>query len=715
MHKTDSDGNPLWYSPIIITEEYFIYKFLTICPSDSQPIVTWDCNETLFSQKIDSDGNLLWGEDGITVYESNYDLNSNSVILKEDSANSCILSWSDHVYNFENKIFVQRINSNGDLLFEDDGLILYETSNYGVSASLAITDQKYYFCWLDNLNNFTSLAHQIVDEEGNIYLEENGEEMFVGLSSPIGNLQMLSNEDNPIMLWLDYRNLYDGQIYLQILNSDGSYVFAEDGIPITTFSQADQEDLDAVLGKNSGTIAAVWSENRVGYAQIFAQGIDTSGNYLWSDSTGIKVGESLYHQDSPIISVIDNSGIDEYYIGWIDHTDFMNPAIYGQKIINGEKQWSENGKVIADSEYNDELTDIVENYYIWQSSAWNYANIFCLLVDENGDPAPGWPEDGLEICVAEGIQRKSRGIIIPQGLLILWEDLREGSPSWLDIYGQIVTPDGNILWQENGLPLIAQENDQDNFKFIYDDELCVVWQDFRSGTNYEIYAQKFDENGNELWQAGGVPVAEVDEIDYENPDLVKVGNKIFVVWNERINYYDKNIKVQLLGEDGELLWQPQGIIICDEIMDQKKPRVVSNGEDDVYIAWQDGRSTIMGYEGLMSIPGVYAQKVNLGPSFVIDEILKPTDALCNYPNPFNPETTIRFTTQNTKKNTELIIYNLKGQKVKTLVNEVLPAGEHSVVWNGKDENNRSVASGVYFYKMKVDDKTIATKKCLLLK
>jgi flagellar hook assembly protein FlgD len=104
-------------------------------------------------------------------------------------------------------------------------------------------------------------------------------------------------------------------------------------------------------------------------------------------------------------------------------------------------------------------------------------------------------------------------------------------------------------------------------------------------------------------------------------------------------------------------------------------------------------------------------------------ILKPNNILYqNYPNPFNPITTISFSvTQNAVSGSDgssfvtLEIYNLKGQKVKTLVNEVLPAGEHSVVWDGKNTNNKSAASGIYFYDLKVGKKSLATKKCLLLK
>jgi len=88
--------------------------------------------------------------------------------------------------------------------------------------------------------------------------------------------------------------------------------------------------------------------------------------------------------------------------------------------------------------------------------------------------------------------------------------------------------------------------------------------------------------------------------------------------------------------------------------------------------------------------------------------------LTNYPNPFNPTTTISFSVLQTSSFVTLGIYNLKGQKVKTLINETLAAGEHSVVWDGRDENNKSVSSGVYFYRLKTRQQVI-TKKMLLIK
>ncbi len=90
----------------------------------------------------------------------------------------------------------------------------------------------------------------------------------------------------------------------------------------------------------------------------------------------------------------------------------------------------------------------------------------------------------------------------------------------------------------------------------------------------------------------------------------------------------------------------------------------------------------------------------------------------NYPNPFNPSTTISFSVTQNSDFVSLEIFNIKGQKVKQLVSNSanqLSAGQHSVVWDGTDENNKPVSSGIYMYQLKIDGKAIAGKKCLLLK
>jgi Peptidase family C25/Propeptide_C25/Carboxypeptidase regulatory-like domain/Secretion system C-terminal sorting domain/Peptidase family C25, C terminal ig-like domain len=85
----------------------------------------------------------------------------------------------------------------------------------------------------------------------------------------------------------------------------------------------------------------------------------------------------------------------------------------------------------------------------------------------------------------------------------------------------------------------------------------------------------------------------------------------------------------------------------------------------------------------------------------------------NYPNPFNPTTVIKFGLSEAASVT-LEVYNIKGEKVRTLINSGLEAKYHTVTWNGKDDSRKNVSSGVYFYKMKAGSYT-STKKMIMMK
>jgi len=85
----------------------------------------------------------------------------------------------------------------------------------------------------------------------------------------------------------------------------------------------------------------------------------------------------------------------------------------------------------------------------------------------------------------------------------------------------------------------------------------------------------------------------------------------------------------------------------------------------------------------------------------------------NYPNPFNPTTMIKFGLHEDAKVT-LTVYNIKGEKVRRLVNGELEAAYHEILWNGKDDSGKITASGVYFYKMKAGN-VVETKKMILMK
>jgi hypothetical protein len=121
--------------------------------------------------------------------------------------------------------------------------------------------------------------------------------------------------------------------------------------------------------------------------------------------------------------------------------------------------------------------------------------------------------------------------------------------------------------------------------------------------------------------------------------------------------------------------------------------VASDGEYQVDTTWQ-----------------VHVEEdVGIG-STIIPQITKLQQ---NIPNPFNPETVIHYSMKDAGR-VKIEIFNIKGEKIRTLVNEYKNVGYHSTIWNGKDNSGKTVASGMYFYNMRTE-KYHKIRKMLLIK
>ena len=121
-------------------------------------------------------------------------------------------------------------------------------------------------------------------------------------------------------------------------------------------------------------------------------------------------------------------------------------------------------------------------------------------------------------------------------------------------------------------------------------------------------------------------------------------------------------------------------------------------------------------------PRIYGDYIDMGAYefqdtvSVQEDIITPITQtkISNYPNPFNPTTTIKLDLAQSGK-IELAIYNIKGQKVKTLMDAYSAKGHFEIIWRGIDNHGKSVSSGQYLIKLKLNGKEKAVRKCVLLK
>jgi hypothetical protein len=97
---------------------------------------------------------------------------------------------------------------------------------------------------------------------------------------------------------------------------------------------------------------------------------------------------------------------------------------------------------------------------------------------------------------------------------------------------------------------------------------------------------------------------------------------------------------------------------------------------------------------------------------VTQEKPAPFLALCNYPNPFNPSTTLLFSFPAAGR-ANLSIYSITGQKIRELASGLLPPGSHSFTWDGKNDSGTNVSSGVYIARLKTGNQVSVKKMALV--
>jgi hypothetical protein len=206
------------------------------------------------------------------------------------------------------------------------------------------------------------------------------------------------------------------------------------------------------------------------------------------------------------------------------------------------------------------------------------------------------------------------------------------------------------------------------------------------------------------------------EINYD-PNSVKLGKPSLAAeleaHNQRISlsYKDNGDgKLRVVFYHGSPLYYP------DELIQIGSAELLEIPVEAIEDVKSGDKSKLRFTEALFATAS--AQRVMV--SGVDDPILPYRFELSqNYPNPFNPTTTIEFSIHppasgGAPSPVRLDIFNVLGQQVRTLVDDVLPAGTHQVVWDATNDNGGRVATGIYLYRLRIGSES-ETKKMLFLK
>ncbi len=378
-------------------------------------------------------------------------------------------------------------------------------------------------------------------------------------------------------------------------------------VAVCTIASGKQVD-PRILPDEKGGAFIMWKDYRAGLPDVYIQRVDKNGFVKWTID-GIGVCTDPADQSTPAMCTDMNGGC---IVAWSDWRSGIERDLYAQRIdSNGVALWTTNGAVVANKperEHNERICSDGANGAIvsWeqQSGGWD---VWCQRIDANGNVV--WTPGGLPVTLAAGSRVNGRlqedG---KNGCYIVWQDFRNGID--YDIYAQHVSSTGALLWGASGLDIAIVTGTQNNPK-IDPDPLSggfyCSWVDGRFVTKYDIYAQRVDSAGNIMWAANGNPVV-VQPGTQSAQDICSDAsiNGLIVTWkDDRFGNFD--IYAQRLDSAGNPQWGPSGIIVCNSVYNQLNPNIIPDFSGGAIIAFAD--SSLGNFD-------IRAQRINLSGSLL---------------------------------------------------------------------------------------------------
>ncbi len=501
-----------------------------------------------------------------------------------------------------------------------------------------------------------------------------------------------------IVVWWDYRNGEDPDLYAQRIDADGHPLWLRNGVPICV--QPGSQYAAAIVSNGAGGAVIAWHDDRsCEYCwDIYAQQIDSDGNSRWTVDGVLVCGAGEYQTYPEIVTDGHHGAI----IAWADVRGYVVQDYYAQRIA-----------------YDGSLM---------------------------------WAQDGVPICTASGVQDCLA--MVPDGsggAYLVWEDHRTVGSSGVDIYGQGVASDGTPYWVANGVRICGAADDQRWPDIVTDGGggVVLVWSDYRNDELADIYAQRLSPGGVPLWLPNGRRVCDVAGAQYSPRLVTDLEQGAVVTWRDkRGSSFD--VYAQRVSDDGDLLWGLSGVIVCNAAGDQGFPSIVPDREGGAIIAWEDAREgageediyaqrlnrvgqaywsdggkaisaapygqslvclvqdagcgAILAWQDFRSNESwdIYAQSTEFLPS-AVEEVVpgpgsrsgSPDLSEDSYPNPFRALVSIPYRLPDAER-VFLRVYDASGRLIRTIEGESPEAGGSVFLWDGRDASGQEAGSGTYF-------------------
>jgi hypothetical protein len=423
----------------------------------------------------------------------------------------------------------------------------------GVQAQLAATsDGGVYIAWLSDGNNYQVFLQRL-NSMGEPQLSDNG--MVVSNNAnaswiAVYHLNLaVDNEDNAIITTMDQRAGGAWEVYAYKISSDGTMLWGNDGVSLTSSSVSNMSPRLTVLSDNSAVVT--WTHND---DTVLFQRISSDGTLLWDTGILIEDNDATLISPKPIVTSDGN-----VLIQWIRQTGpfwASNSQLYLQKYdYDGTAEWS--NPVVAAGPVvfpmgnwlqQSVADDISGSFSAWTEMSGNVQNARAQHINDEGELS--WT-GGVDLSTNSSNFRISPQLTFSensQELMAVWKE-SNGSQSQRGVSAQRLDSNGDRLWGSNGTSVVDLNSNYDYLDLNiagFGDDLIATYIEQSGNMNGNIYAVRLDVNGDNVWTGGTVAVTNSNT---SKSDMMITNGPgcVFIAWTEGGSIY-----VHCLLTDGTL-------------------------------------------------------------------------------------------------------------------------------------------------------------------
>ncbi|MFW9872582.1 MAG: hypothetical protein ACFFG0_05715 [Candidatus Thorarchaeota archaeon] len=362
-------------------------------------IIAWNdkrSGSTIYAQKVNSSGDIQWINNGVPICTISG--SKTSLRIFSDGAGGAIIVWVD-ARSTNSGIYAQRVNSLGEVQWIMNGVPICTAPEYKGTIQICSDGiDGAIITWQDERSGNRDIYVQRINSSGDVLWDTNGVAVCIA-NDYQGFPEICTDESNgAIITWRDQRS-GPSHIYAQRVNSSGEVQWIDNGVVISIASDVQTDQQICSDGFNGAFITwHTWVIDASEESDIYAQRINASGKVQWI-ANGVPICTAIEGQVEPQII---GSGAGNSIITWLDRRDgstYYDLDIYAQRVdFNGVIQWVINGEPISTIKSSKVriISDGVEGAIIlWQDERYEKPNIYAQRINSNGDLQ--WSTNGVPV------------------------------------------------------------------------------------------------------------------------------------------------------------------------------------------------------------------------------------------------------------------------------------------------------------------------------